>query len=96
MFARAIQRMDPLRAAGVSNRLTDFPVTTRPLVEHDLGHEAPEVDGYIAWWAPQIGGHAQPFLFCIYQHVDGVLRRYPNEEMEPRDNLEEEATELHQ
>ena len=96
VFARTIQRMEPLRAAAVDNRLTGFPVTTRPLGEHALGHETPEIDGYIAWWAPQIGVHDHPFLFSIHQHLDGVLSRYPNEEMEARDNLDEDATEPHQ
>ena len=83
-FCLTIERMEPLRAAAVNDRLTDFPITTHPLEEHEHLEEPPAIDGHIAWWAPQIGEHAQPFLFSIHRHGGGVLCRFPNEERDTR------------
>ena len=86
VFDLTIHRMESLRTAAVNKRLKDFPVTTSPLGENGLSEEPPQTDGHIAWWAPQVGGHSQPFLFSIRQWVEGMLRRCPAEKEIEEDN----------
>ena len=86
VFDLTIHRMEPLRTAAVNKRLKDFPVTTSPLEENGLSEEPPETDGHIAWWAPQVGGPSQPFLFSIRQSGEGMLHRYPAEKEIEEDN----------
>ena len=93
IFNHTIQRMEPLRAAVVNERLTDFPVTTCPVGENGLGNGPPEPDGHIAWWAPQTDGQSRPFLFSIHQAGEGVLCRYPAAEEVAGNNQPDEESE---
>ena len=92
IFNRTIQRMEPLRAAAANERLTNFPVTTRPMGANGIGNKPPEPDGHIAWWAPQSDGRSRPFLFSIHQSGEGVLCRYPAAEEVAGNNRHNEAS----
>ena len=89
IFRRTVQRMEVIRGNTVRDDLNSLPITTRPESGEPFGHTIPEDEGFIAWWAPQVGGSGPPFMFSIRSAGGGTLQRYPHTE-EYTDEYEEE------
>ena len=94
VFVNTVRRMEPLRAGIATGNINNLPITTRA-PEHDGMNEAlPNPDGHIAWWAPQVGMNAPPFLFRMIQNDDETLRRYPHQGIYTNDHSEESLGEM--
>ena len=78
VFCRTAQRMEVVRGKAVSRELRSLPMTTQALEDEQFGYTIPETDGFIAWWAPQIGEGAPPFMFSIRVKEGEGLHRYPH------------------
>ena len=95
VFSRTIQRMETLRAGAVNDRLMDFPIAAIPLTVSGFGDQLPDIDGYIAWWAPQMEDQDHPFTFSISRARGGVLHRYPHENTDTEESSDGEEYSSH-
>ena len=99
-FRQTLQRMEVIRGNAIRGELNGLPITTRPSAGEPLGHAIPEREGFMAWWAPQIGNFGPPFMFSIRRGRGEMLQRYPHmgvytdEYEEPDGSETEETTEV--